>query len=110
MPWYIAGFVLASISILPLFVNLQAEEGYQYLYYLTFSFTYNISWAAIQVSHMSLVPSLTPSRERRVPLPLLRTASTTSGPPSPTSPASWCSASALCSSSFWTTPPFSFYW
>jgi Na+/melibiose symporter-like transporter len=62
MPWYIGGFVVSSLSILPLFVDLDSSDAIEYLYYVGFGVLYNVSWAAIQVSHMSLVPSLTPKR------------------------------------------------
>lgn len=53
---------MTSICILPLFVDLDSTDTVEYLYYVGFGVLYNIGWAALQVSHMSLVPSLTPKR------------------------------------------------
>lgn len=51
----------------------QDTEAVRLIYYITFPSLFNIGWAAMQVSHMALVPSLTMSRVRRDILNNLRT-------------------------------------
>lgn len=73
MPWYVCGFAVFLIGYFPIYQNIKelqpgisekAEAGY----YVTFMCVVNIGWAAVQIGHMSLVPSLTYSIKRRVTL------------------------------------------
>ena len=57
---------MLTISFLPLFSNFDADEHIRFYYYVGLAMTFNIGWASMQVSHMSLVPSLTHNRQRRV--------------------------------------------
>ena len=70
-PWYVSGFVIFLVGYFGIYQNIvtlkpgisnEAETGY----YVTFMSLVNIGWAAVQISHMSLVPSLTSSTKRRV--------------------------------------------
>ena len=55
------------ICYLPIYQKYRNENvAYEYLYYAVFPGVFNIGWASLQISHMSLVPSLTCSRKRRV--------------------------------------------
>ena len=73
-PWYIVGLVLVVICFIPLFSGFRSESrGIEYAFYIVFPGLFNIGWAALQISHMSLVPSLTCSRKRRVCFWLCRT-------------------------------------
>jgi Na+/melibiose symporter-like transporter len=66
-PWYIGGLLLAVAGYIPIFHKFNSsEKTYEYLYYCAFPAIFNIGWAFVQISHMSLVPSLTCSRKRRV--------------------------------------------
>ena len=68
-PWYIAGFVLVILAFLPTFQNFNDFSDNDHLetvYYIVFPSLFNIGWAALQISHMSLVPALSCSRKRRV--------------------------------------------
>ena len=66
-PWYIAGLILVFSCFIPLFSGFKGEsENAQYAFYTVFPGIFNIGWAALQISHMSLVPALTCSRKRRV--------------------------------------------
>ncbi|EGR32150.1 major facilitator superfamily protein, putative [Ichthyophthirius multifiliis] len=74
MPWYIAGFILVFISFFPIFhrfipgeiyPQMNQNETFMKFYYIFFPSIFNIGWAAVQISHMSLVPSLTTSRKKR---------------------------------------------
>ena len=74
MPWYFAGFCLVFISFFPIFhrfipgeiwPSLNSNEQLKNFYYIFFPSIFNIGWAAVQISHMSLVPSLTCSRKKR---------------------------------------------
>lgn len=42
------------------------DKTWEYVYYITFPSLFNVGWASLQISHMSLVPSLSCSRKRRV--------------------------------------------
>ncbi|EAR84718.2 MFS transporter (macronuclear) [Tetrahymena thermophila SB210] len=74
MPWYIIGTVLVLIGFLPVFhcfipgkiwLSLDDNNSLKAFYYIFFPSLFNVGWAAVQISHMSLVPSLTVSRKRR---------------------------------------------
>ena len=72
-PWYIVGLILVVICFVPLFSGFKSDStAIQYTFYTVFPGLFNIGWAALQISHMSLVPSLTCSRKRRVSLFLFR--------------------------------------
>ena len=85
--------ILSSVTFLPLFYDLEAGENVRFVYYGVLAGLYCIGWSSVQVSHMSLVPSLTLIRERRVRVFGLRTASTTCAHPSSisltSSPCAW---------------------
>jgi Na+/melibiose symporter-like transporter len=69
-PWYIAGLVLVVTCFIPLWSGFESDSlGSMYAFYTIFGGLFNVGWAALQISHMSLVPSLTCSRKRRVPFP-----------------------------------------
>lgn len=67
-PWYIFGLVLVITCYIPIYQGFKSPDnpGAEYAYYTIFPGLFNIGWAALQISHMSLVPSLTCSRKRRV--------------------------------------------
>lgn len=66
-PWYIAGLILVFSCFIPLFSGFSSDNvGNEYAFYTIFPGLFNIGWAALQISHMSLVPALTCSRKRRV--------------------------------------------
>ena len=78
MPWYYCGFLLA---ISPTYFLLDTcllcqftgfEPLYTFLNYAIGGIILNLGWAMCQVSHMSLVPSLSFSRSRRDMLSNLR--------------------------------------
>lgn len=69
-PWYIFGLVLIVIAFLPTFQDVRyyfpgISESGEYAYYLFFPSLFNVGWAALQISHMALVPALSCSRKRR---------------------------------------------
>ena len=66
-PWYIFGLVLVSICYVPIYQTFHSDnKTNEYIYYTIFPSLFNIGWASLQISHMSLVPALTCSRKRRV--------------------------------------------
>ena len=68
-PWYIFGVITIIICFIPIFSSFRHQKiEYEYLYYAVFPGIFNFGWASLQISHMSLVPSLTCSRKRRVKL------------------------------------------
>jgi len=48
------------------------NQGMKIFYYILFPSLFNVGWASLQISHMSLVPSLSSSRIRRDKLNGLR--------------------------------------
>ena len=69
-PWYIAGSLLVIISFLLIFQDcLICNDGtskfVELIYLCIFPSLFNIAWATVQVSHMSLLPSLTLNRKKR---------------------------------------------
>ena len=76
-PWYIVGLVLVCICYVPLWSGFSTDNvPAMYAFYTIFAGIFNFGWASLQISHMSLVPSLTCSRKRRVTFPLFRTSLT----------------------------------
>jgi Na+/melibiose symporter-like transporter len=78
-PWYIFGTLTVTICFLFLFQKCLLCEWFDNdgtammtFYYVFFPSLSNVGWAATQVSHMSLVPSLTLSRKQRDTLNTLR--------------------------------------
>jgi len=71
-PWYIFGFILGTISFIFIFqesliktLTGDNSQEARLLNYIIFASLYNIGWAAVQVPHMALVPSLSLSRNVR---------------------------------------------
>ena len=61
------------ICYIPIYQCYQSpNKTHEYAYYTIFPALFNCGWAALQISHMSLVPALTCSRKRRVKMPSLR--------------------------------------
>jgi Na+/melibiose symporter-like transporter len=66
-PWYIFGLIFVFICYIPIYQGYKSDNvSNEYAYYILFPGLFNVGWAALQISHMSLVPSLTCSRKRRV--------------------------------------------
>ena len=68
-PWYIGGLILVTICYIPIYSGFTTDNlAAMYAFYTIFPSLFNVGWASLQISHMSLVPSLTCSRKRRVNL------------------------------------------
>ena len=71
MPWYYVGIVFVAGSFTFMFQPCRLCQAFgrselmTFANYAFFGIIFNIGWAMCQVSHMSLVPSLTLSRGRR---------------------------------------------
>ncbi|CAD8107300.1 unnamed protein product [Paramecium primaurelia] len=80
IPWYIGGYFVIIFSFLPVWngnlildwMNVKDNTVVQAIYYTVFPAIFNFGWASLQISHMSLVPSLTCSRSRRDKLNSIR--------------------------------------
>ena len=73
--WYVIGTVLVAINFFLLFgisvpelINSSAPDWSLLLYYCVAASLFNVGWAAVQVSHMSMVPELSKSEHTRVVL------------------------------------------
>ena len=73
--WYLFGTVLVAINFLcifgvplPLALNPDCPEWGLLLYYCAAASLFNVGWAAVQVSHMAMVPELSRSEHTRVVL------------------------------------------
>ena len=75
-PWYIIGTIIVIPSFLALFLHpfdpiiIQDQDGNftpmgELVYYLVFPALFNVGWASVQISNMSIVNSLTYSTQRR---------------------------------------------
>lgn len=75
-PWYIFGTIVvapcfAGIFEYPPFINgdpetmTDKEKNLQAAWYLTLPALFNVGWAAVQISHMSIVNQLSQSNRRR---------------------------------------------
>jgi Na+/melibiose symporter-like transporter len=66
--WYIAGTVTVAVCFSGIFtVELVRGEG-QTAYYAAAASLFNVGWAAVQVSHMALLPELTSNAAEQVTL------------------------------------------
>ena len=73
-PWYVGGLILMVVCYIPMWSGFQSDNlTIMYAWYTIFPGLFNFGWASVQISHMSLVPSLTCSRKRRVLSYLSRT-------------------------------------
>ena len=83
-PWYMIGTVIVPICFFFIWEDCypcmvmsgNSRAAMQVFWYCFFAATFNLGWAAIQISHMSLIPSLTPIKEKKTKLITLRTAFT----------------------------------
>jgi len=81
-PWYIGGTlgVVVCFSLIfqqcTLCRNTDNPELWEMVYYITLPSLFNIAWACVQVSHMSLLPSISINRKNRDHMVRLRTAYT----------------------------------
>lgn len=69
-PWYVVGTIFLIISFLLIFqdcliCNDSTSKSVELIYLCIFPSVFNIAWATVQVSHMSLLPSLTLNRKKR---------------------------------------------
>ena len=73
--WYLFGSVLVAINFfllfgiaLPVLINPDCPEWGLLAYYCTAASLFNVGWASVQVSHMSMVPELSRHEHTRVVL------------------------------------------
>ena len=73
--WYVFGTVLVAVNFFLLFgvavpqlIDSDAPEWSLLLYYCFAASLFNVGWAAVQVSHMSMVPELSRNEHTRVVL------------------------------------------
>ena len=75
-PWYVFGVIFvipcfAGIFAYPEFVNQFEPDGsvknesFRNIWYITLPALFNVGWAAVQISHMAIVNSLSLSNRRR---------------------------------------------
>ena len=70
MPWYILGTCIVPTCFFFIWQDCYichdgSETALQIVWYSFFAGAFNIGWAMVQISHMSLTNSLTPVKERR---------------------------------------------
>lgn len=81
-PWYLGGTVGVILCFSLIFQrcrfcsNSSNPEVYEMIYYITLPSLFNIAWAAVQVSHMALLPSISINKKSRDYMVRLRTAFT----------------------------------
>ena len=72
-PWYIVGTLIVPVSFFFVFedcypcnaVSESSKVVVAIIWYCFFASLFNIGWASIQISHMSLIPSLSPLKETK---------------------------------------------
>ena len=81
-PWYIGGTLGVVLCFSLIFQqckickNSSNPELWEMIYYITLPSLFNIAWASVQVSHMSLLPSISINKKNRDHMVRLRTAFT----------------------------------
>ena len=73
---YLPGTICVALSFPFLFMNCihcsNSDIWAQFLYYSPFVVIFQIGWASTQISHLSLIPELTPNNGERVELNAIR--------------------------------------
>ena len=73
MPWYIFGTIIVLPSFMGIFVNPSFEsDTIKFYYYVSLPALFNVGWACVQISSMSIVNSMTYSTQKRDKLISLR--------------------------------------
>jgi Na+/melibiose symporter-like transporter len=75
-PWYLAGTIIVTISFSLIFFCVlppDSTENAKVFYYSCFAALFNIGWAAVQVSHMALLPSITLDTKKKDMMTKIRT-------------------------------------
>ena len=81
-PWYLGGTIGVIICFSLIFQkcticqNTSNPEFWELVYYITLPSLFNVAWASVQVSHMSLLPSISINKKNRDHMVRLRTAFT----------------------------------
>lgn len=81
-PWYIGGTFIVTICFCLIFVrppwdkDNEADRWKVILYYITLPSLFNVGWAAVQISHMSLLPSISINKKHKDKLVRWRTGCT----------------------------------
>ncbi|XP_076178223.1 major facilitator superfamily domain-containing protein 12 isoform X1 [Ptiloglossa arizonensis] len=74
--WHLIGTVCTLITIpfifLPSFGRESAHNSVQLIYYVAFIILFQFGWAAVQISHLSMIPELTPTEHERTELIVIR--------------------------------------
>lgn len=64
-PWYCVGYFIVIMTFPFIFRVYRSTPGWEMFYYGTFASLFNVGWAFCQISHMSLVPSISCSKSRK---------------------------------------------
>ena len=75
-PWYIGGTILVAFSFTLIFFSIlpsDSSENDKLIYYSVCASLFNIGWAAVQVSHMALLPSITLNKKKKDFMTRIRT-------------------------------------
>lgn len=77
-PWYIGGTILVVITFTLIFQSdivlpKGTSDGVRFMYFIINPSLFNVGWAAVQVSHMSLLPSLSLSKRKQDQMTRMRT-------------------------------------
>lgn len=64
-PWYCIGYFIVIMTFPFIFRVYRSTRSWEMFYYGTFASLFNVGWAFCQISHMSLVPSISCSKSRK---------------------------------------------
>lgn len=74
--WHLLGTICVLLTFPFIFSHCQgcdsADQWAQLIYYASFVIIFQFGWAAVQISHLSLVPELTPTEHERTELIAIR--------------------------------------
>ncbi len=75
-PWYIGGTILVAITFTLIFIEVipkDSSDSVRLTYYIICASLFNIGWASVQVSHMSLLPLITLNKKNKDKMNRIRT-------------------------------------
>jgi Na+/melibiose symporter-like transporter len=78
-PWYLFGTILVPLSFFFVWEECwpcAGNKASEIVWYAIFASLFNVGWAAIQIAHMSMIPTLSPVQKRRDTLTGIRNAGT----------------------------------
>ena len=78
--WHLIGTICVVISFPFIFLGCigcsNASFEFKMFYFITFAVVFQFGWAATQISHLAMIPELTPNQDERIELTAIRYSAT----------------------------------